>query len=203
MMEEHICIQQQHMKRRGWGWNYLELYQDLRKNSPEGPFVYILFVSSFDNIHCPSCLQTSNSVSLRSFNSHRCHLPPGGGCRAAATATDTWIWWFCGEKMKFLCAWQAHCLSDLYIKGRKWRDSKKGNKHDRMSDHLGPQCIPTLTSVHLYLDFKKVEGFRSTDSMTVSAFLVFQRIMNRVPKEHEQRADPDLLLIVVWCISGF
>lgn len=67
-------------------------------------------------------------ISLCFSISHRCHVPSGGGRRTAATATDTWIWRFCGEKMKLLCACRARSLSLAHHRQKMWRDSKKGKQ---------------------------------------------------------------------------
>lgn len=68
-------------------------------------------------------------ISLCLSISHRCHVPSGGGRRTAATATDTWIWRFCGEKMKSLCACRARSPSLAHHRRKMERQQEKGKKH--------------------------------------------------------------------------
>lgn len=115
-------------------------------------------------------------ISLCFSISHRRHVPSGGGRRTAATATDTRIWRFCGEKMKWLCACRARGLSLAHHRQEMWRDSKKkGNEHV-----LGPP-FPFHPFQDLYLNCESREGF---ETLTPWSF--------QLPG-----ADPDLLLIQV------
>lgn len=69
------------------------------------------------------------------FGNHWCHLSPWGRRRAAPAAAGARIQRFCRQKIMFLRACQAHCLSLSWARGRKWRDSKKGNEHCWFSSH--------------------------------------------------------------------
>lgn len=108
-------------------------------------------------------------ISLCFSISHRRHVPSGGGRRTAATATDTWIWRFCGEKMKSLCACRACSLSLAHHRQKMWRDSKKGKHACFRTTTFTCGPFPFHPFQDLYLNSESREGFESADSMVISA----------------------------------
>lgn len=109
-------------------------------------------------------------ISLCFSISHRCHVPSGGGRRTAATATDTWIWRFCGEKMKSLCACRARSLGLARHRQEMWRDSKKGKQACFRTPTFPCGPFPFHPFQDLYLNSESREGFESADSVVISAF---------------------------------
>lgn len=129
-------------------------------------------------------------ISLCFSISHRRHVPSGGGRRTAATAADTRIWRFCGEKMKSRCACRARSLGLARHRQKMWRDSKKkkkGNKHV-----LGPPHFP-VGLFHFTLSKTYISALRAGRGLKALTPRSLQ-LSGVLP---ERRADPDLLLIQV------
>lgn len=146
------------------------MHQQQKTNFP----LYFHCQQKLDNI---MSFQPPNSSSLCS-NSHRCHISLGGGCRAEATATDPWVWWFRGQKITLLCACQAHCLSLPYARGRNWRESRREISIVccwllRTTMHPW-RLLPIYLFQDCYLkSWEAGGGFWSPGSMAVTAFQEF------------------------------